>query len=123
MSHFTTIKTQVKDLDLMKKVLDELKYDYEFNCMIRNYYDNQTKVNLAINIGSEYAVGLKKNQDDIYEAIADWGMILNKQPWQKIMQNYSLEVVKQQAIAMGYEINTVEVNDNDEIRVVIEGWS
>lgn len=121
MSHFTKIQTQVTNLEIMQKVLDNLDYKYVFNTKIRAWRGTR-KVDFAIDIGSKYAIGLNKNSDGVYEAIADWD-IIGRKSWNQIIQNYSVEIVKQQAILQGYEVTTVEAIENNEIRVVISGWA
>lgn len=123
MSHFTTIRTQIKNLEIIKKVLDNLGHNWEENSKIEGWKGRTRKVDLSINLQEHYLVGLKKNQDGIYDAIADWSMMRSATyKWQKVVQAYSVETVKHQASLMGYEVENEEINQG-EIKIVIAGWS
>jgi len=96
MSHLTATKTQVKNLDLMKKVLKQLMFQYREDMEISSY-QKVFNVDLAINIKNLYWIGLKANDSGAYEAVADWDELNNfgLRNWQKILQEYSIEAAKE----------------------------
>jgi non-homologous end joining protein Ku len=48
MSHFTTIKTQIKNGVILNQVLQELGYQVETNTNVRGYQGNKTQAEYVI---------------------------------------------------------------------------
>ena len=53
MSHFTTVETQIKDLVILKQVLDAMGYKYhEDGRQVRGYQGKKTNADLVIDTNS-----------------------------------------------------------------------
>ena len=66
MSHFTTIKTQIKYGVILKQVLQELGYQVETNTNVRGYQGNKTQAEYVIRQNNGYDLGFR-SQGDNYE--------------------------------------------------------
>lgn len=76
MSHLTSLKTAITDIDLFQSVLAELGLTLERGegLTVRDYYGGSTPVVARVSFG-EYALGLKKAESGEYELTGDfWGV-------------------------------------------------
>ena len=73
MSHFTTIKVQIKNSDTLFQVLQELGYQVECNTNVRGYRGTTTLADYVIRQKNGYDLGFRRAGEN-YEIIADfWG--------------------------------------------------
>ncbi|MCT7965133.1 DUF1257 domain-containing protein [Laspinema sp. D1] len=122
MSHFTTIKTQIKDGKILHQTLQQLNYVVETNSIVRGYQGIKTNADYVIKRQNGYDIGYIKN-GEVYEAVADfWGVDLQKEFIQQINQTYASNVVKDYAQQKGYEIESQETLEDGSVRLVMAGW-
>ncbi|MCT7992403.1 DUF1257 domain-containing protein [Laspinema olomoucense] len=122
MSHFTTIKTQIKDGKILHQTLQQLNYVVETNSIVRGYQGIQTKGDYVIKRQNGYDIGYIKN-GEVYEAVADfWGVDLQKEFMQQINQIYAQNVVMNYAQEKGYEIESQETLEDGSVCLVLGGW-
>ena len=57
MSHFTTIKVQIKNGELLHQVLEELGYQVESNVQVRGYRGDKTNAEYVIRQSNGYDLG------------------------------------------------------------------
>lgn len=72
MSHFTTIKTQVRDVTALTAAVSELGLELIENAEARGYATNQMKGDYVIKLKGPYDVALNKNEDGSYGLTTDW---------------------------------------------------
>jgi hypothetical protein len=72
MSHFTTIQTQVRDLDALRAALGELGVTLLANTDARGYAANKLKGDYVIRLKGPYDIALNKTPDDSYGLTTDW---------------------------------------------------
>lgn len=124
MSHFTTIKTQIKDIEILEKSLYELGYDeIKKNNIIRGYLGNKESADLVIKKNNGYDIGFKK-EGQVYNIVADFWGVKEKQEvfTQKVMQKYSYNVVKQEALSQGFNISEEISQKDGTIKLVVQRW-
>lgn len=90
MSHFTTIKIQIKNGEILQEVLQELGYQVECNTTVRGYQGNTTQAEYVIRQNNGYDLGFRRS-GDIYEIISDfWGGRINQKEFvNSISQKYA----------------------------------
>ena len=71
MSHFTTIQTQVRDLDALRSALGELGVTLLEKTHARGYAGNQLKGDYVIRLKGPYDIALNKQKDGSYGITAD----------------------------------------------------
>ena len=72
MSHFTTIKTQIRDIEALRRACTELGLSLLDKAEARGYA-NQNKVgDHVIRLKGPYDIALTKSQDGSYELTTDW---------------------------------------------------
>ena len=72
MSHFTTIKTQIKDINALRSACTEMGLALIQNASARGFINNQTKGEYVIKLNGPYDIALNKNEDGTYGLTTDW---------------------------------------------------
>ncbi len=126
MSHFTTIKVQIKNGEVLAGVLSELGHKVELNTHVRGYEGDRIKAEYVIRRQNGYDIGFRKDKkdDDNYEIIADfWGTQLNQTQFvNEIQQKYAHKMLLTTVETQGYTIEAEEVLNDGTVRVVVGRW-
>ena len=118
MSHVSVVKTQIRDLRILKNALNELKISFAEGKEITGRYIKNVKVDLHLN-GTD--VGLIKDADGNYSFKGDfYGMGMGeKQFTNRIVQKYTVLKLKDGLRNMGYNGITETSLDNGEIKLSV----
>lgn len=125
MSHFTTIKVQIKNGEVLHQVLQELGYQVEQDAEVRGYRGDKTRANYVIRRSNGYDLGFRrKDGDENYELIADfWGAHINQQQFvNQIQQKYAHKMLLQTVAEQGYAIEEEEVLEDGSVKLVVGRW-
>jgi hypothetical protein len=124
MSHFTTIKVQIKNSEILADVLTELGHDFETNTQVRGYRGDKTNAEYAIRRSNGYDIGFRKGSDGNYEIVADFSAagINQSQFVNEIQQKYAHQMLLHTAATQGYSIEAEEVLEDGTVRVVVGRW-
>jgi hypothetical protein len=94
MSHFTEIKTQIKDIEALRLAVQELGLTLLQNAEARGYYENKTKGDYVIQLKGPYDIALNKQADGSFALTADlWQGHVEKEVGQnygKLLQLYGV---------------------------------
>ncbi|MBA3924609.1 MAG: DUF1257 domain-containing protein [Nostocaceae cyanobacterium] len=123
MSHFTTIKVQIKNSGILHQVLQELGYQVECNTTVRGYRGNTTEAEYVIRQQNGYDLGFRRS-DENYEIISDfWGAKINQQEFVNgITQKYAHKTLMQTVQEQGFNVEDEEVLEDGTVRVVVGRW-
>ena len=128
MSHFSTIKTQLKDADPLIKALKNLGYIInEEEKFIKGYRGKFTAVDISMNLPGDTKVGFKwDNNSNSYELVTDLDLWKFELPVErfisKITQMYAYQTIISKTKEEGYQI-VEEKNTNDgSIELVLTKW-
>ena len=124
MSHFTTIKVQIKNGEVLADTLLELGHHVEQNTYVRGYEGDETSAEYVIRRDDGYDIGFRKDRDDNYEVVADfWGVAINETQFvNQIQQKYAHKMLLTTATERGYTIESEEVLENGTVRVLVGRW-
>jgi len=133
MSHFTTVETKIKNMNLLKRILKELGYDFtevtdEQKVKVKGYQGQTTDANLVIHASKTYDIGVRMTEKGA-TFIADWwGVettrgVTEEEFIHQLVQKYSYHTVMDAVQAKGYTIQEEEVAEDQTIRIKIKGWS
>jgi Protein of unknown function (DUF1257) len=124
MSHFTTIKVQIKNSEVLANVLTDLGHKFESNTQVRGYQGDKIQAEYVIRQNNGYDLGFRKDGDDNYELIADfWGAGINETQFvNQIQQKYAHQMLLETAATQGYSIEAEEVMEDGTVRVVVGRW-
>tara|TARA_Y100001970_G_scaffold294225_1_gene448784 strand:+ start:1442 stop:1831 length:390 start_codon:yes stop_codon:yes gene_type:complete len=112
MSHFSTIKTQLKKPKPLVKALVALGFSpLEGNSLIKGYKGQVVEADIAVKLTDKYQIGFRWNNDnEAYELVADLDL------WK-----YSIPVERFLAkVTQGYALNTLLATTNEEGFKVVE---
>lgn len=124
MSHFTTIKTKIKDRDYLKKALEDMGYPYkEGSLKITGFGGKEKQVELAIYPEEGYPIGFRQKANE-YEVVADWwGVKVDRNKLiSNLTQRYAYHTVVQEAQNQGFNIVSEEKEKDGSLRVVVQRW-
>jgi len=106
MSHFTTIKTQIKDIEALSSACQEMGLTLLQNSEARGYYENKTKGDYVIRLKGPYDIALNKQADGSFGLTADlWqGHVENEvgQGYGKLLQLYGVHKAIREARKKGH---------------------
>jgi hypothetical protein len=127
MSHFTNIKTKIRNLSSLKVALTDLGIDWKEGSMPIRGYQGQTK-NAAVVVEQKnnYDIGFSWNGSE-YELVADlqyWQQPLTVEGFlRKVTQRYAYHTVVTETTKQGFEISQQQKNEDGSIRLVLQRWS
>ena len=61
MSHFTTIKTEIRDPEILKKTLSDLKFEFQENGKISGYQGRVENADIVVKIFGSWYFGFNKS--------------------------------------------------------------
>jgi hypothetical protein len=127
MSHFSHIKTQIRNLVSLQSALNDLGIDWkEGPETVRGYQGQTHTAQVAIAQDNGYDVGFAWNGKE-YELVADlqyW-----QQPWtvdgflSRVSQRYAVNTVMTETKNQGFQISEQQQNEDGSIRLVVQRWS
>ena len=125
MSHFSTIKTKIKNKPELIEALQLLQYEVQENQELINPIDHQhEKVKVDISIGED--IGFRLNNNGEYELVADiqtWkDPVPPKRFVEKVTQQYARMTVHNQVKEMGFKIEEEWEMDDISIELVVTRW-
>ena len=126
MSHFSKIKTTLKDLTLLKKALTDLSVNWDTEVkQIRGYKDKTDFANLVISQNNNYDIGFSWNGFE-YQLVAD--LQFWQQPWSvelfldKVSQRYAYHSIVESTEKQGFKaIEEVSLEDSS-IQLTLQRW-
>ncbi len=126
MSHFSTIKTKIKNKPELIEALQLLQYDVQEDQELINPLDHQhEKVKVDVSIGDD--IGFRRNSEGVYELVADiqtWkDPVPPKRFVDKVTQQYARMTVHNAVKDMGWEVaEEWEMTDNT-IEITATHWT
>ncbi|WP_204104265.1 MULTISPECIES: DUF1257 domain-containing protein [Spirulina sp. CCY15215] len=123
MSHFSTIKVQIKNGEILNQVLQELGYSVECNAEIRGYQGKTTTADYVIRQSNRYDIGFRQN-GETYDIVADfWGANLDRQQFlNSIQQKYAHKTLLNAVQDQGFNLEEEETLNDGTVRVVVGRW-
>lgn len=127
MSHFSNIKTQIRDLDTLKTTLHHLGFAWkEGPCPVRGYQGQTIEAALVLEQDNAYDIGFAWNGQS-YELVTDlqyWQQPLSVEGFlQKITQGYALETVLAESTKQGFQVAEQQTQADGSIRLLVQRWS
>ena len=123
MSHFTTIKVQIKNGQVLAESLRELGYEVLQNVEVRGYQGNKTTAEYVIRQSNGYDLGFRRSGDN-YELVADfWGAKIDQKAFvNAVNQKYAHKMLMQSVVDQGFNVEEEETLEDGTVRVVVGRW-
>ena len=128
MSHFSTIKTQLKDSEPLIKALNNLGYMInQEEKFVKGFRGKFTAVDLSINLPRKTKVGFKwNNTSNSYELVTDLDLWKFELPVErfisKVTQMYAYETIISKTKEDGYQIVEQKNQNDGSIELVLTKW-
>lgn len=127
MSHFSQIKTQIRNLSSLKSALTDLGIDWKSGPRdVRGYRGLTHQAEIAIEQDNGYDIGFSWNGSE-YELVAD--LQFWKQNWNvdrflsHVTQRYAYHTVLNETAQKGFQVTEEQKNSDGSIRLVLQRWS
>ena len=126
MSHFTTIKTQIKDIEALKSACAELNLPVLEKAQARGYNENKTKGDFVIRLKGPYdiAVDHSPEKDGSYGLTTDWwdGHVAKEvgTGYGRLLQSYGIHKTMREARNRGLRVNRRQEQDGS-VLLTLEG--
>jgi Protein of unknown function (DUF1257) len=124
MSHFTEIKTQIKDIEALRQACQEMGLPLLQDAEARGYYENKTKGEYVIQLKGPYDVALNKQPDGTFGLTADlWQGHVEKEvgeKYGKLLQLYGVHKATIEARKKRISVLRRQQN-NGSIKLVLMG--
>ena len=128
MSHFSTIKTQLKKAEPLIKALNDLGYQINREeKFVKGYRGKFTAVDISMNLPGETKVGFKwDNNSNAYELVTDLDLWKFELPVErfisKVTQMYAYETIISKTREDGYQIVEQKNQNDGSIELVLTKW-
>jgi hypothetical protein len=127
MSHFSNIKTKIRNLNFLKAALQDLHVDWKDSSGVVRGYQGQThEAEVVIEQNNSYDFGFCWNGSE-YELVADlqyWQQPLTVDGFlRQVTQRYAYHTVVNETANQGFTIAEQAKNEDGSIRLVVQRWS
>ena len=125
MSHFSTIKTKIKNKPELIEALQLLQYDVQEDQELINPIDHQhEKVKVDVSIGTD--IGFRLNNNGEYELVADiqtWNQpIPPERLIEKVTQQYARMTIHNTIKEQGFQLAEEWEMDDNSIEITATRW-
>jgi hypothetical protein len=127
MSHFSNIKTQIRNLTSLKAALSDMEIGWKEGPTSVKGYQGQTRTaEVLIEQNNDYDIGFAWNGHE-YELVADlqyWQQPLSVEGFLKrLTQGYAYHTVVNETSKQGFAVTEQQKNEDGSIRLVVQRWS
>jgi hypothetical protein len=127
MSHFSHIKTQLRDLEALQLALSELKIDWKAGPKdVRGYRGQTHTADIVIEQDNGYDIGFSWN-GEAYDLVADlqyWSQNGSVDRFvNKVTQQYAFQTVMKETSKQNFQVTERQTNQDGSIRLVLQRWS
>ncbi len=127
MSHFSQIKTQIRNLTSLQTALTDLGIDWKSGPReVRGYQGQTHMAEVVIEQDNGYDIGFVENNQD-YELVADlqfWQQNLSVEGFlRQVTQRYAYNTVVNETAQQGFQVAEQKQQADGSIRLVLQRWS
>jgi Protein of unknown function (DUF1257) len=129
MSHFSQIKTKIRNLDFLKLALSDLGTDWKAGpCDVRGYQGQTQTADVVISQDNGYDIGFRRNPETSdYELVADlqyWRQPLTVEGFlSQVTQRYAYNTVVSETSRQGFQLAEEQVREDGSVRLVVQRWN
>ncbi len=127
MSHFSQIKTQIRNLKSLQSALTDLGIDWKSGpTEVRGYRGQTSTAEVVIEQKNGYDLGFTWNGNE-YELVADlqfWQQASSVDRFIKMVtQRYAFQTVVNETAKQGFQVTEQQKNKDGSVRLVVQRWS
>jgi len=125
MSHFSTIKTKIKNKPELVEALELLQYNVIQDVKLENPLDHEHK-QWQVDVAIDNDIGFRLNKDGVYELVADiqtWkDPVPPKRFIEKVTQQYARMTIHNTIKEMGFSVQEEWEMDDNSIELTVTKW-
>ena len=134
MSHFTEVKTKIKNKETLKKALLQMGHQVvegveEERVEVRGYFGETQVADFKILTTSNYDIGFRLNNEGNYEVVGDWELLpkvsgIQQEAFTKrLKREYARESILSISEKMGYSVEYLaQVNSSETVEILVKQW-
>ncbi len=128
MSHFSTVKTQLRKKEFLKQALIDLGYvPNESENLVRGYKGQTVKAQMTVHMNKGADIGFRWNESSkSYELVTDLDLWKQSIPVERFLaqvtQRYALNTVLDSTAQEGFQISEQKQNVDGSIELVVTRW-
>ena len=128
MSHFSTVKTQLRKKEFLKQALIDLGYEpNEGANLVRGYRGQTVKAEMIIEMSKGADIGFRWNEGSkSYELVTDIDLWKQSIPVERFLaqvtQRYALNTVLDSTAQEGFQVSEQKQNLDGSIELVVTRW-
>lgn len=127
MSHFSQIKTQIRNLPALESALSDLQVEWKSGPReVRGYKGLTHTAEIVIEQDNSYDIGFAWNGEE-YELVADlqyWKQESTVERFlSKVTQRYAYHTIVNESSQKGFQVAEQKQNQDGSIRLVLQRWS
>ena len=127
MSHFSHLKTKIRNLTSLQSALTQLKVDWKSGPReVRGYRGQTHTAEVVVEQDNGYDIGFSWNGRE-YELVADlqfWQQNGSVERFlQKVTQQYAYQTVMSETAKQGFQVAEEQKNEDGSIRLVLQRWA
>ncbi len=122
MSHFTRVRTQLRDIDTVRQALTNLGYSVRSG-EVRGYRQERASADVVVEMENGFDIGFRQD-GKLLTLVGDfWGIKMKPEEFlAKVTQQYAYLTVVHQAADQGWQIVGQENQPDGSIRLLVERW-
>jgi hypothetical protein len=127
MSHFSNIKTKIRNLNYLKAALTDIGIEWQSGpSVVRGYQGQTCTAEVVIPQGNNYDLGFSWNGQE-YELVTDlqyWQQPLTVEGFlRQVTQSYAYHTVVNESSKQGFQLTEQQKNKDGSMRLVVQRWS
>jgi len=125
MSHFSTIRTKIKNKPELLEALELLQYDVTEDVKLENPLDHEHKQwQVDVAVGND--IGFRLNKQGEYELVADiqtWNQPIPPERFiEKVTQQYARMTLHNTVKELGFQVDEEWEMDDNSIELTVTRW-
>jgi Protein of unknown function (DUF1257) len=128
MSHFSNIKTKIRNVESLTAALTDLGIDWKSGSQPLRGYQGDTRIAaVTIEQSNGYDIGFSLNGNNEYELVTD--LQFWEQNWSvdrflsQVTQRYAYHTVVTEATKQGFQVAAESNQQDGSIKLVVQRWS
>ena len=128
MSHFSTVKTQIRKKEFLKQAIIDLGYTpQEGGNLVRGYRGQTVKAEMTVKMSKGGDIGFRFNKGTkSYELVTDLDLWKQSIPVERFLaqvtQRYALNTVLDSTAQEGFQVSEQKQNLDGSIELVVTRW-
>jgi Protein of unknown function (DUF1257) len=130
MSHFSQLKTQLNDKEILKKALTHLGFTIveEENTQVRGFFGDTISAEFKVLTSTHYDIGFVRDESGNYQIVGDWELlpkvsdITQEEFSRRLKRAYAKTAIEEVAKAQGWDLQSVENDNGDTVEMVVTQW-